>query len=42
MVLGAVGLGYVFWMAALGAYIAIQLTPRTVPILRSLDDSFSL
>ena len=38
MVLQAVGLGYVFWMAALGAYIAIQLSSRTAPISRSLDD----
>ena len=38
MVLQAVSLGYVFWMAALGAYIAIQLTSRTAQILHSLDD----
>jgi small-conductance mechanosensitive channel len=38
MVLGAVSFGYAFWMAALGADIAIQLTARTAPITRTLDD----
>lgn len=38
MALQAAGLGYVFWIAALGAHIAIVLSARTAPIMRTLDD----